>query len=299
MTERNALISAIIGAAVMSALGIGFALLTESEAILLDGIFSGISLMMAMITLKVASLVGASDDEHFQFGYAHFVPLINVIKSLLMVTLCSFALVSAVSALFTGGRPLNVGSAVIYGVLSTGAGIVLAMYLWKAAKNTGSALVELDARGALIDMFMSAAVLASFVGGWFLARTEYAEYLVYVDPALVTLLCIISLPVPLKLLFANLREVLLAAPDQQLQDQILERLSAAFGELDVADCRIRMIKLGNVMNVLVHVQPSDPGDMPPLDRVDGMTRRFKQSLAGLGLRGAADIVFVADIRLAD
>ena len=299
MTERKALIVAIIGAAFMSVLGIGFALLTESEAILLDGVFSGIGFMMAMVTLKVSQLVAGPDDEHFQFGYAHFAPLINVMKALLMIVLCSFALVSAVNALLSGGRPLNVGPAVIYGAIATAGGIALAWFLWRAARQTGSPLVELDARGALIDMVMSAGVLASFIGGWFMVESAYADYLDYVDPTLVTVMCVLSLPIPLKLLFMNLREVLLAAPDESLQNEIRDRLFEAFDGMNFADYRIRMVKLGNVMNVLIHVMPEAGASPPPLEAVDARMQKFRKALDDMGLRGACDVVFVSDMSMAN
>ena len=73
--ERRALHLSIAGALAMAVIGIGFALLSGSEAIMLDGIFSAIGLVMALVTLKVATLVARPDDEHFHFGYAHFAPL--------------------------------------------------------------------------------------------------------------------------------------------------------------------------------------------------------------------------------
>ena len=64
--ERRALKLSIVGAAVMAGLGIGFAFLTRSEAILLDGFFSLINFAMGILSLKVARMVSQPDDERFQ-----------------------------------------------------------------------------------------------------------------------------------------------------------------------------------------------------------------------------------------
>ncbi len=298
-TERKALLVSAIGALCLAGLGIGFALLTESDAILLDGVFSGIGFFMAILTMKVSKLVRQPDDEHFQFGFAHFAPLLNVIKSLLMVTLCSFALVSAISALFTGGRSMNVGPAVIYGLIASGIGVVLALYLRRASRKTRSPLVALDAEGALIDMAMSAAVLLSFVGGWFLADSDWSQYVDYLDPAVVTLLCLVSLPVPAKILYQNGREVLLAAPDRGLQGQVREKLYVAFEGFEFEDYRIRMVKLGDVISVVVHAKPATGHPQPTLEQLDAMRLAFRQSIQDLGLRGSADVILVGDMALAD
>ena len=68
-----------------AALGIGFGLATESTAIMLDGYFSLVGFVMALVTLRVAKLVLQPPDEHFHFGYAQFEPFLNAVKGLLML----------------------------------------------------------------------------------------------------------------------------------------------------------------------------------------------------------------------
>ena len=100
--ERKALIFSAAGMATLAVAGIWFALVSHSEAILLDGIFSSIGMMLSLLTLKVAEMVKRPDDEHFHYGYAHFTPLLNLIKALLMIVLCVFALASAIDAALSG-----------------------------------------------------------------------------------------------------------------------------------------------------------------------------------------------------
>lgn len=70
------------------------------------------------------------------------------------------------------------GSAVIYGVLAT-AGCLA------------------------IDTVMSGAVLLAFVAGWAIQVTDLAVYLNYLDPAMVAVLCLLSLPISLRILIEN------------------------------------------------------------------------------------------------
>lgn len=127
--ELQALRVSMNGALMMALIGLLFVWITSSEAILLDGVFSSISFIMAILTLKVARLVKRPDDEHFHFGYAHFVPLINVIKSVIMISLCIFAMAAAVGSLLSGGRALQMGAAVVYGAVTAVGCIVIAAYL--------------------------------------------------------------------------------------------------------------------------------------------------------------------------
>ena len=79
-TEQTALKWSAYRQSFMGILGIVFALLTRSEAILLDGFFSFIGFVMGLLTLRVARLVLQPDDEKFQFGYAFFEPFFNTIQ---------------------------------------------------------------------------------------------------------------------------------------------------------------------------------------------------------------------------
>ena len=109
-----------IGANVLfTVLGFGFAVLTRSQAVLLDGVFSLSSCIMAVLTLIIAQIVQRPDDDTFHFGYAHFEPLLNVFKALLIVAIAAFALVSAIDALFHGGRAFATGPALVYATLMT------------------------------------------------------------------------------------------------------------------------------------------------------------------------------------
>ena len=61
--EKIGLNLSILVTLLMSVLGIGFGVLTESEAILLDGFFNVVSFIMALITLGVAWLQKQPENE--------------------------------------------------------------------------------------------------------------------------------------------------------------------------------------------------------------------------------------------
>jgi predicted Co/Zn/Cd cation transporter (cation efflux family) len=289
----------IFGAALMAGLGVYFALVAKSDAIMLDGVFSAIGFVMASLTLKVAGLVKRPDDEHFHYGYSHFAPLLNALKALLLLVLCTFALISAVDALLNGGRTMAMGSAVIYGVLATAGCLAIALYMRKAKNLTNSALVAVDAESWAIDTVMSGAVLIAFVAGWAIQGTDLAVYLNYLDPAMVAVLCLLSLPIPLRILIENGREVLLFAPDPAWQQAVEECFVKAVPEFPTEDYRIRLLKMGDSLNVLVHVKPSPGFELSGLEQLDEIRSRFNTALETMEVKTVADVVFIADMKLAN
>ncbi len=79
--ERLALKLSLAGTVLLASLGIGYGLYVGSNAILLDGMFSFLSMGMTGLSLYTAYLVSKPDDRQFQFGYAHIEPLINVVNA--------------------------------------------------------------------------------------------------------------------------------------------------------------------------------------------------------------------------
>ena len=296
--EQKALWISGFGALVLAALGIGFALLSGSEAILLDGVFSTLGFFMALMTIYVSRIVRRPDDEVFQYGSAQFAPLMNVLKSLVMAVLCGFALLSAISTLRSGGQAMAVGSAVLYAAIASTIGAVLFFYLNRVAQQTGSVLVSLDAKAARLDMFLSGAVLVSFALGWLAIGTSMERYLDYLDPLVVAGLCLVALPVPLKVLWESGREVLLLAPDPEVQRSVIEKIEAALEEFPVEEHRVRMLKLGNVMSVTLHLRTSADYRIEGISDLDQVRYAIEKSLAQLDLDIGLDVLFVNDMALA-
>jgi len=90
--EQRALLFSAIGSIFMAALGIVFFFWTRAEALLLDGVFSFVSFFATLAARRVARLVDRPRSRMFHFGYAHFEPLTNLIRGLLILGLCAFAL---------------------------------------------------------------------------------------------------------------------------------------------------------------------------------------------------------------
>ena len=133
----------------VACLGIGivggtFAWLTGSEAILLDGAFNLTYFAMGLLTLKVVDWVERGDDESFPFGYGYFEPLVNGMKSLLVGGVSAMALFSAVTALFSGGRSIAVGWAVVYGAVASALCWTLAFVTGRARRRMESPMVGAD-----------------------------------------------------------------------------------------------------------------------------------------------------------
>jgi len=292
--ERAALRLSSWGNIFFAALGLGFGLTTRSEAILLDGFFSLIAFVMSLLTLRVLGLVTKGEDEVFHFGYFSFEPLLNTVKGLFILGLCAIALVSAIGALFHGGREISLGWAVVYSIAAMiGAG-VLAVIQARAAKKTGSPLLEVDARSWKIDGILSAAVLLAFLGAMFLERSQWSHLMPYVDPVLVAVLVLLVIPQPVRIVRDGIGELLYISPEPAIQTEVRKRFDELVGDYAFTRTHLRMVKVGRVSYLLAHVVVPKGFQLQSVGELDVIRRKIEEGIRELHPSWTVDTVFVAD-----
>ena len=280
----------------MALLGLGFAYVAESDAILLDGIYSFISLLMTFVAQRVSRLVQTPYTDRFHFGFAHFEPLLNVVRILLILAIATFAAAAAVIALLDGGRPLNAGSAVIYGVVAASGCLAMAWVQRRASKQAGSPILAVDARNWLVDGILSSGVAVTFVIAFFLQGSAYADWVPFIDPLLVITMVILLLPVPLKTLGDNLREVLFAAPDPEMQVHIRELVEGALDPEDRDRIFVRMLPVGRFLYLQVHVLVPRDNEARRIDEFDAVRNRMYEAVKHVHPRLMLDVIFTGDER---
>ncbi|MCP3869648.1 MAG: cation transporter [Gammaproteobacteria bacterium] len=280
----------------MALLGGGFAYLSESEAILLDGVYSFISLLMTFVAQRVSRLVQTPYTDQFHFGFAHFEPILNVIRILLILAVAMFAAISAVMALLNGGRPLNADAAVFYGVLAATGCLIMAWVQGRASKRAGSPILAVDARNWLVDGVLSSGVAVTFLVAFFMKDSAYAHWVPFIDPLLVITMIMLLLPVPLKTFGDNLKEVLLTAPEPELQLKIRGLVEQAYDPGEDGRIFVRMLPVGRFMYLQVHVLLSPDSPNTAITEYDGVRQRIHEAVKGVHPRLSLDVIFTADER---
>lgn len=286
----------VVGALGMAGLGIGFYFATQSEAILLDGLFSLIGFVISSVALWVSRLVHRPHDQYFNFGYAGFEPLLNLIKGFIIAILTVFAGVSAFNALLQGGRPINVGFAAIYAAIAAIGCLSIAAAQRRVAKSTGSPLVEVDAKNWFIDGMLSLAVGVGFVIAFILQGTRFEDYLPYVDPAIVLLMVLATSFIPASIILDNLNQLLLGSPGLETRKKAREVLDGVMKKWPGLETTLRMTMTGRYLYVHVYVIPDEAFEVQGINQLDQIRDEiagaFQKEIANL----TTDIIFTADPR---
>lgn len=293
-TEIRAFRVSAVGFLVICVLGIVFAALAHSQAILLDGVYALVSVLMTVLAAQVARMVEKPSSERFHFGYAHFEPLLNLIRGLLIFAVSAYALASTVVVLVHGGREIYAEVAIWYTAISAVWSMAISWYQRRLARKLGSPALAVDARTWLVDGVMYVGETAAFVVYLLLLPTSLAPLLRYADPIFVLLVVGFLMKVPVTIIRQGVREVLHRAPPPDVQQDVRQRMAGALAGVPVRTTRARMVEVGRFFFILVHVVVGEEFGARPVPELDRLRRQVEQSLQGVHPRVVLDVVFTAD-----
>jgi len=223
--EQRTLKLSIVTTLAVSTLGITFGLLSGSQSILFDGVFSSIDAAMSGLSLLVARLVVREASRRFQHGFWHLEPMVAALNGSILMLLCVYAFLNAVQGLMEGGRELAFGMAIAYAVVVATACFAMYAYERRVNKRVDSELLRIDTQGWLMAGLITTALLLAFGIALLLQDTAWAHLTRYIDSLLLMVLTVCFLPVPIGIVRRALREIFLMAPSAL--DQEVHRVMRA------------------------------------------------------------------------
>jgi cation diffusion facilitator family transporter len=283
---------------VVGCLAVYFTYRSSSQAILLDGVFNLAYFFTGLFTIRVARLLREPEDEEFPFGFAYFEPLMNGIKGCLVLGVSIFALIEALRALASGGRPITAGAAIIYALIASCACWFAYLGTRTAAVRSQSPLVKADSRNWMVNAVISTAVMLAFLST-ILIRKVGADYLLpYVDPVLVVALVVITIWIPLRQTWQALMEILNRAPSREVRSRVRSVVASQLGDLPVQRLYVRVVQPGRTRYVSTHVVLPPDYALPGLSALDEIRARTWEALQPDHPGTFLDMVFTAEERWA-
>ena len=110
------------------------------------------------------------------------------------------------------------------------------------------------------------------------------------------LLVLFTLPITFVSLKENLPQILHAAPPDDVQADVRKRVAGTLQGFDHRERSIRMIQMGRIFYVLVHVIHEKETRSLDLQHCDRIRDEIEQALADLHPRPMADVIFTANDR---
>ena len=246
--EQMVLKISMFSSLILAIFGIGFGVAVRSLSIAFDGFVSLISVGLGALSVITSRYIYKEDDDVFQYGYVRFEPMVNLFKALVLVFVCVYAFINALSSLLSGGYDVYLGGACVYSVCAFLFCLALFVCTHRACKALESDLIKVDNiewkidcvlyLGAIVAFGIIYVILSGTSGGSALDSgtiSPSAKALArYVDPALLCVLSLLLCISPAKIAIANFKDLIMVAPkeiDEKIT-HIMEEISQKYGFSD-------------------------------------------------------------------
>ena len=276
----------------LGVLGVASGLVTGSQAIIFDGMYSFVDVVPTVVSLLVVKLIARGTSQRFQFGYWHLEPLVGVLRDSILVVACIYAAIDAVNTLASGGHDVEYGLAALWAGILCVIGLAMTLLLSRRAKALQSPMLKLDARSWLVSAFLSLALLIGFAIATALAGTPLQGWIPYLDAIALLGMALIMLPMPLIGLWRSMSDVLQVAPDE-LDTQVQTLMDNVVKERGFLDYSSYIAKAGRGRFVEIHVLVS-PESRIDTATADAIRRDIAQRLGAATPNFWLTIDFTAD-----
>ena len=291
--EQRLLKLSIAVTLVVGAVGVVGGLWIHSQAIMFDGMYSLVDVVLTAASLAVSRLVALEDSRQFQYGYWHLEPLVEVFGGAILALACIYAAINAVNGLLAGGHEVEYGYGAVWAGILCIVGLAMAFYMRRHARRMRSGLLALDSRSWMVSGFLSMALLVGFGIAIAIEGTRFAKWIPYLDSAILLCIATAMLPVPMRSTWRAIREVLQVAPNE-LDEKVQRTMKDVVAEHGFLDFTSHVAKVGRAQFVEIHilVPPGYPNGS--IEQTDHIRRSIAERLGAQTRQFWLTIDFTAD-----
>jgi predicted Co/Zn/Cd cation transporter (cation efflux family) len=239
-TEQGILRYSIAVTLVVAGVAVVFGLLAHSFSIVFDGIYMLVDAAMSGLALVVARLIATSNAsdaprgkllERFTFGFWHLEPIVLGLNGTMLIGAAVYALINAVGSLMVGGRELEFSYAIAYTVFALAISCFMILLELRANRSIRSDFIALDVKSWLMSAGIAGSLCVAFCIGYAVEGTRFEGISPYVDPVVLTLICLALIPLPIATIRQALAEILLVTPLalQEHVDTVAKDFVARYG----------------------------------------------------------------------
>ncbi len=301
-SEQGLLRTSIAVTLFIASIGIAFGLASGSFSIVFDGVYSlvdasmsGLSLMVVRLITSHASSLQMSRKlrERFTMGFWHLEPMVLALNGILLSGVAIYALINAVSSLLEGGRHLEFGIAMVYAALTVTACVSIAVIEGKANRKLRSDFVAMDVKGWVMSASITAALLIAFCFGYAVQGTSLEWVSLYIDPAVLALVCLVIVPLPMSVVRQALADIFLVTPGDLKQH--VDAVAQAFVERHgLQSYRAYVAKVGRSREIELYFIVPPQMAAKTIEQWDAWRNEIGEAIGGEGPNRWLTVVFTGD-----
>ncbi len=258
------------------------AYITHSHSILMDCVFDVTDLIMIGPFLFLVPLLYRPVTERRPYGFAQVESLFLVIKYTVLLVITIQLITDSVQTILDGGHSVNAGAIAIFEFVIFLGCAALYLLLSYFSKRYESMTIHAELYAWKLDIIGSLGVSLAFAFEVILRKTNAAWFGPYIDPIVAIIMALFLIREPILMIFVNLKNLVLFAPNQEIMDQIRSIAEQSMSTSSYTIQFLDVIQTGRKTWVEIYIDsPNDIITLKTLNRIrdeirDELRKSFDQ-----------------------
>ncbi|WP_018343082.1 cation transporter [Cytophaga aurantiaca] len=233
--------------------------LTESNIIEVDAGSYVISGIIGLITIYISKLQTRPKDENHPLGFSGYVPVLNLIRSFMVILICIKAIGESIGSIVSGPEPTDHTIMFSYAAVTLFFNVCAYIYVNRQGKKIDSALLKTDALDWKTDIVFNFSIILAVCVSYGLQFTTYKTYADYVDPVFCIIFSIAMAYYPIVLFSENIKILAVTSIDKETQTQIIQSFHDRIDVIQKYSPAFTVIHVGGVLwvNIELNVRQED------------------------------------------
>ena len=251
--EKSAMSVSLYGNLVFVVIELMMALVTDSQAVLLDAVYDGVEFCMLLPSIFLIPLLYKPSNEEHPFGYMQIETIFVVVKGITM-TAVTFGLVfNNINLMLHGGHIVSFHTVAGFELFACILGIIVTVYLYYKNKQMESPLINMEMQGWRIDSFISLGMTVAFLLPMLIPFDWFQHIVPYLDQLITIVLSMVMIPTPIHTVITGIRDLMLIPPEEETIDDIKETIEPIIGVYGHKNLYYDIVRTGRKLWISVYI----------------------------------------------
>lgn len=251
--EKSAMSVSLYGNLVFVVIELVMALVTDSQAVLLDAVYDGVEFCMLLPSIFLIPLLYKPSNEEHPFGYMQIETIFVVVKGITM-TAVTFGLVfNNINLMLHGGHIVSFHTVAGFELFACILGIIVTVYLYYKNKQMESPLINMEMQGWRIDSFISLGMTVAFLLPILIPFNWFQHIVPYLDQLITIVLSLVMIPTPIHTVITGIRDLMLIPPEEETIDDIKETIEPIIGVYGHKNLYYDIVRTGRKLWISVYI----------------------------------------------
>ena len=251
--EKSAMSVSLYGNLVFVVIELVMALVTDSQAVLLDAVYDGVEFCMLLPSIFLIPLLYKPSNEEHPFGYMQIETIFVVVKGITMTAVTFGLIFNNINLMLHGGHIVSFHTVAGFELFACILGIIVTVYLYYKNKQMESPLINMEMQGWRIDSFISLGMTVAFLLPMLIPFDWFQHIVPYLDQLITIVLSLVMIPAPIHTVITGIRDLMLIPPEEETIDDIKETIEPIIGVYGHKNLYYDIVRTGRKLWTSVYI----------------------------------------------